>query len=186
MRAWLAKRPIQVPELKGIWLVVTAFILQWLLFQFNPLRAYATEDVVRIVLFASQILLFVFIWLNRKHKAFWILGAGLLVNFLVITLNSGLMPISPETVQKMMPNAIPGSWEIGRQLGAGKDIVLPASTTRLWFLSDRFLLPDWAPDQVAFSVGDILIAGGAFWVLWRLGANPATLLVKETLPAEEE
>jgi hypothetical protein len=38
----------------------------------------------------------------------------------------------------------------------------------LWWLSDRFLVPQWSPYRVTFSLGDIFISLGAFWLLWRL------------------
>ena len=72
------------------------------------------------------------------------------------------MPISPENVSRLVPDAIPGSWQIGSRLGTGKDIVLAVDQTRLWWLSDRFLLPLPGRD-VAFSLGDVLIAAGAFY-----------------------
>ena len=78
-----------------------------------------------------------------------------MLNLFVILLNGGMMPISPETIQHLYPNASPGAWQIGQRLGVGKDIVLTISETRLWFLSDRFTLPDWIPYRVAFSLGDV-------------------------------
>lgn len=91
------------------------------------------------------------------------------------------MPISPETVMRLMPNASPGSWSIGARLGVTKDLVLPETKTIFAFLSDRFILPNWfnsAPNGnaiAAFSIGDVVISIGAFGVLWSLG-DP----VKET------
>jgi hypothetical protein len=38
-------------------------------------------------------------------------------------------------------------------------------------LADRFLLPDWFPYKVAFSLGDILIALGIFWLLAKPGSK---------------
>lgn len=127
------------------------------------------DEWAPILLVGSQIILLVFVWINRKKPGFWMLGAGLALNFLVIVLNGGLMPISPENVRKVYPDVPADWWQVGERLGNGKDIVLTPSTTRLWFLSDRFLLPEGLGFQVAFSLGDVLIALGAFWLLWTLG-----------------
>jgi hypothetical protein len=96
-----------------------------------------------------------------------------LLNLTVIGLNGGLMPISPGTVKLLAPNAPEGSWQVGERLGTTKDIVLPIEEMKLGLLSDRFLLPDWVPYHVAFSLGDLFIALGAFWFLWSFG-NPGT------------
>jgi hypothetical protein len=88
----------------------------------------------------------------------------------VISLNGGLMPISPETLVQMAPDRPVGSWPIGSRVGNAKDVILPTPQTRLAWLSDRFLLPGWFPDQAAFSLGDVFIAIGAFWWLWESGA----------------
>lgn len=99
------------------------------------------------------------------------MAAGFFLNAVVIILNGGWMPISPEIVQKLIPNAPEGSWAVGQRLGFGKDIVLNSEDTRLGFLSDRFILPDWMNYQVAFSIGDVLIALGVIWLLWYLGGK---------------
>jgi len=117
-------------------------------------------------------LLLVFCWANRERAGFWALGLGLLLNFLVISLNGGLMPISPETLERRSPNAPAGSWQLGERLGHDKDIVLLESETRLRWLSDRFVTPAQFPYHVAFSVGDVLIAFGAFLLLWSMGGPP--------------
>jgi hypothetical protein len=79
------------------------------------------------------------------------------------------MPITPARVEALIPNAPEGFWTVGERLGIGKDIVLPVEETRMWWLSDRFLLPAWFPYRVAFSLGDVFIFLGAFWSLWLIG-----------------
>ena len=175
IRATWNKQKLNPLSLKYEWLVFVAFLPQMIAFQLPWTRTTLPEGWVRVALVSSQFLLLVFAWLNRKAPGFWLLGIGLVLNFLVITLNGGLMPISPEIVSKYLPNAPAGTWAIGERLGATKDIVLNISETRFWWLSDRFTLPNWINYAVAFSFGDILIWIGAFWLLWSLGAPQTSL-----------
>ncbi|HEX9018704.1 MAG TPA: DUF5317 domain-containing protein [Anaerolineaceae bacterium] len=170
-RAWIGKRTYRIIDLRLPGLVLFAFVPQWLAFFQTRLGYRLPDDWAPYLLVSSQVVLLVFAWLNRKQPGFLLLGSGLILNFLVIITNGGLMPISPGTVRKIYPNAPRTSWQIGKRLGSGKDIVLPAEWTNLAFLSDRWILPDWVNIQVAFSVGDVFIALGAFWLLWTLGGS---------------
>jgi hypothetical protein len=175
LRAWITNRQFVLPELQAIWLVLLAFIAQWLVFSWLPARGLVKSDAIAaVVLVSSLLLLLIFAWANRQHRAFWWLGLGLLLNLLVIVLNGGLMPISPETLSQLHPQAqSPEDWQLGRWLSNSKDIVLPEAETRLAWLSDRFLIPDWFPTKAAFSLGDVLISIGAFWLLWQAGGSSA-------------
>jgi hypothetical protein len=173
IRARRGGRRLTPPELSLTWLAVVAFIPQLLAFYLPATQELADDYLVAAGLVGSQIGLLVFAWFNRRQVGVWLLGLGLVLNLLVITLNGGLMPISPEMVEILHPNYKQFvSWEVGGRVGASKNIMLPPAETRLWFLSDRFLLP--LPKRgvvypVAFSLGDIFIAVGAFWLLWAMG-----------------
>jgi hypothetical protein len=151
-------------------LVLIAVVPQLLAFEINLTRQWIPDTAIPLILVGSQALLLVFALGNIRQPGFPLLGTGLALNLIVILANGGWMPVSPETVARIAPDASPGAWEVGRRLGNSKDLVMPAATTRLWLLSDRFAFPGWFPIQVAFSIGDVLIAAGAFWFLFSLGA----------------
>jgi hypothetical protein len=171
VRAWYGKRSFSIPDLQAIWLVLVAFLPQWLAFYLPLTRQAITEEVASISLISSQSLLLIFAWLNRKQRAFWVLGTGLVLNLLVIILNGGLMPTSPNTLAQMSQGKPGAQWSIGSRVGYSKDILLSPADMRLGWLSDRFLLPPWFPYQAAFSLGDVFIAIGAFWLLWSAGRS---------------
>jgi len=170
LRALVGKQPYRVYELKWPALVLAAFIPQYFVF-FNPnTRTQLSGNLVSILLVSSLIILLAFSLLNIHKISFLPITLGFLLNFLVIMLNGGLMPISPDTVRKLLPGQ-DAQWVVGQRLGYGKDIILQPEMTRLWFLSDRFMLPDWLQYPVAFSLGDVLIATGVIWLLWSLGGK---------------
>jgi hypothetical protein len=104
------------------------------------------------------------------------------LNLLVIAFNGGFMPISPETVARLAPDAPPETWAIGERLGSTKDLVLPAADIRLGWLSDRFVMATgFSGDRVAFSLGDVMIALGTFWLFWSLGSQGSN---KSRLPLQ--
>jgi hypothetical protein len=171
IRAWHSNHHYDIPQIRNSWLVLIAFLPQWLAFYLPVTRRSIPDHWAIVALISSQILLLIFVWENvyqqriRNRLGFWLLGIGLILNLTVILLNGGLMPINPENVTRLVPDAPPGSWQIGSRLGTGKDIVLALEQTRLWWLSDFFYLPLPGRD-VAFSVGDVFIAAGAFTTLY--------------------
>jgi hypothetical protein len=168
--------------LRSMGLVVAAMIPQLSVFGSPSARFEIPLRFAAVVLVGSQVLLLVFVWLNRQVSGFTILGIGFICNFLVIVLNGGLMPISPETATALISGTDPQAWEIGSRFGLTKDIILPRSETTLWWLSDVILLPSFFPVRAAFSVGDVLIAVGAFWSLWRQGGPKKEIGLLKFLP----
>lgn len=151
LAAWNRVR-YEAPKFHHLWLVPVAFLVQ---------RLEQSKDYPIIM---SQIMFLAFIYLNRVLPGMNSLLIGAALNFAVMAANSGRMPISPETASRLFPQENLWDYPAGTLIGA-KDILLPPEQTRFEWLADRFLPPNWLPYQFAFSLGDVFIAAGAFWLL---------------------
>jgi uncharacterized membrane protein len=154
---WAARNQVkyEAPVLHHLWLVLAAILVQ------------AWERSHSIPVIVSQLLFIGFAFQNRRHLGMKILLVGALLNFTVMSANGGFMPISFETAGRLVAPQSLLDVPAGTRFGA-KDILLPPEQTRFEQLADRFLPPAWFPYQVAFSLGDVFIAAGAFWLLaWQ-------------------
>jgi len=165
LNARIKKQAYQAPDLRLTWLAVVAFAPQFIAFYLPATRDLIPDSLAAICLVTSQILLLIFAYLNRKLIGMWVLLSGLLLNLVVISLNGGFMPISPETALNLVPAPVVRSMPLEQRFGKSKDILLLPEETHLEWLADRYLLPKWFSVQVAYSAGDILLAFGAYWML---------------------
>jgi hypothetical protein len=168
VRARLTHRTLKFAPLKWDWLVIVCVIPQLLAFYLPAVGKLIPDQIIPFIQMASMFGLVLFSLANFFTPGFWALGFGLMSNFIVITANGGWMPISVDTLQRMFPNRAADYWAIGTRLGQTKDLIMAPSDTRLAWLSDRFTLPAGLPQNVAFSVGDVFLALGAFLLLWSL------------------
>jgi len=145
-------------------LALLAFLPQALVFFVPQTGQFVSQQWAALILPLSLGILVLFVWCNRHLQGFWLLGLGLLLNLAVISANGGLMPISPETLT--IVHGEQAAELIDSRAYGSKSIVLPVEETRLEWLADRFTVPDRLPIQFAFSLGDVLLAAGAFWTLW--------------------
>jgi len=161
--------PYQTPELRHLWLVFAAFLPQFAVVYLPITRSLFPDSLVVVFLSASQIMLLAFVWLNRHIFSMLFLLCGVVLNLSVMTANGGFMPISPQTASRLVSEDALQDARSGSRFGV-KDVLLHPQETRFEWLADRFLLPIWFPYQVAFSLGDVFIALGVFWLL----ANPGS------------
>jgi uncharacterized protein DUF5317 len=90
---------------------------------------------------------------NRPMPGAWLIGVGALLNSVVILTNGG-MPVDPGTLA-LLGKAPPAD---GLHVILGPD-------TRLPFLADVLLIP---VINNIYSVGDVVLAIGGFWMVFRL------------------
>ncbi len=168
-RAMVTHRPIRPVTLQLPALLLLAFLIQAAAFQIPVTRSLISNQAASLILIGSQLALLLFVGFNLNQPGFWALGLGLGLNLLVIVINGGWMPITPETLARLNPGVPSSTWQIGERIGMSKDILIPSSGVHLEWLADRFLVPHWFPLHAAFSLGDIFIALGAGLFLWSLG-----------------
>ena len=154
-----AGRQIAAIQLRWAWLALLAALLQIPLLRapFVPTQQVAIQQLLFLL---SHLLLLVFVWQNRRLLAIQILGVGVICNLLVILLNGGFMPITPETLVRINPGTVQEQWTTGYHYARSKDVILHRDDVRLWALSDMLVLPPPFPWPTAFSLGDLLIALG--------------------------
>lgn len=152
----LAGLPMRRP-----WLALLAFGMQIYQIHEPTTMAEGLLSLHTAILVLSYLILLLFVWLNRKLLGILIVGVGLVLNFTVMLANGGYMPITLEAVTQVGHlDALP-STEPGARLRNTKDVVLPREQTRLWILSDIFVIPEPFPIPSVFSIGDVFIAAGA-------------------------
>ena len=125
--------------------------------QFVTMAAWSSGPIWahRLLHVASYGCAFAFIWLNRRLRGMGVVASGALLNFVAIVANGGVMPASAAAVRTAgLSPADPTT--------ANSMVVEGA---RLLALGDVFALPSRLPVANVFSVGDVVIAVGAFVVV---------------------
>ena len=135
----------------------------------------------RLVFPASYVLLAAFVVLNWRRVSFLVIGAGLLLNFLVIVTNGGLMPISATNLEAGGLGDKLVELELGDSVPQTKNVLLDESDTHLRLLSDRLTWGSPGPFPV-FSIGDAVIGAGLIILLTEL-LLPVVLRVSQDRPS---
>ena len=154
-----------------------AFLPQFFTLYLPATRTRVPDGLAAAMLIFSLVLLLVFCWFNRELSGVWMLALGLSCNLLVMAANGGFMPISTQTASRLVPPETLAVLKNGDRFGYKDTLLLPGQTRLAW-LSDHFLPPERFPYQVAISLGDGMIAVGAFWLMVTQGKPLETQQVK--------
>ncbi len=147
-------------------LAVVAFAAQALFIYQTPSRkAIGVWGWQELIFVGSHLLLLVTVWANRHLEGVRLIGLGLLLNLVVMVTNGGWMPITPEALIKVGHAGLVPSLASGMRIYSSKNMLLSPQETKLWLLSDVFVLPRPFPVPSVFSVGDVLVALGAFFLI---------------------
>jgi len=139
-------------------LAIAAFLIQYILVFFGERGSNLFLNSGVYLHIFSYLLLLVAIWYSRSIRGMKTIGAGVLVNFIVILSNGGRMPVSVDALSKtglddMLPLLKSKAYAI-------HTILVPSS--RLKFLSDIIPLPPPYPSPRVLNIGDIIMAIGVF------------------------
>jgi len=119
------------------------------------------------------------VWLNRHLWGMILVGAGSVLNALVIFANGGRMPVAAQALARA------GIGDLVQYLAAGRSGThgLMGAGTHLRWLGDIFAMPPWSFRPAAFSIGDMLIGIGIMLVMIRLMGAPRPWWRRSTSPA---
>lgn len=129
-------------RLRAWWLLFVGFGMQVVAAFLNAEQA----DLATALVLLSYLPLMVVVLLNRDDAGMWIAGIGILMNFTVIVVNSG-MPVLPASVELAGGSA--------SDFALDAKHVLLTTETRLPFLGDIIPLPG-----NVISLGDVFLAVG--------------------------
>ncbi len=137
---------------RHMWLVLGAYGLQTIaVAQWR----WVPDGGRGVINLSSYAIAFGFLWLNRRIPGMAVLAAGAALNALVIGLNGGVLPAS---ARALVAAGLPTH---AARFTNSTVLAHP----RLGFLGDVFWVPKGVPFSNVFSVGDALIAAGAFAVV---------------------
>lgn len=164
LRGGTIKRLAHLP-LRWSWLAIILFAAQvYLIFWPEP-RAQGLLSPRALIMILSYLILIFVAWSNRSLPGVKVILLGILLNSLVIVANGGFMPVAPQTLTRVGHTHLVATLESGARVAMSKDVLLWPEQTRLWFLSDVFVIPERYPLAGSFSLGDMLIACGVFILL---------------------
>lgn len=148
-------------QVKGLFLAVLVVAAQYGSQYAADLGLEWIRNIGPYIYIASLLLLLAVIWMNRQNPALVLLGVGIFLNALAITVNGGKMPVSLDALESL------GLPEYADMLRSGRVITHQPLTpeARLAFLTDVIVFPRPYLSSKVISIGDIVLALGALWYL---------------------
>ncbi|MDQ6600391.1 DUF5317 domain-containing protein [Bacillus salipaludis] len=120
-------------------------------------------EVSGSIYIAVYVIGLLFLWMNRKNPGFLLILAGVFLNFLVMVMNGGRMPVSPEAATVLDPSYVTALKE-----GLYAKHTMLTSSTHLGILGDIIPITKPYPRTQIISIGDIIMNIGIFFFIQHL------------------
>lgn len=120
----------------------------------------------RMILYViAYLLLFIALFFNMQFKCMWLIMIGAIANFAAIMLNGGSMPIDMKLVEA---NGFQNMLKSIKMGALPQYIPLEKTGKYIGYLGKRLSMPDLYPIKQIFSIGDLFIALGVFFLIQKL------------------
>ena len=134
-----------------------------------------SNDLFAATIVVTYVALVIIAVVNRALPGARVMALGILLNLLVMVANGGLMPISPEIIQRAgrfepwkVGDGLPGT-----RLTQSKDVLRLPEDTWFEFLADRYWTGLPGRLGIIFSIGDVvLLAGMCFFIVRTMTTLP--------------
>lgn len=156
-------------KLKWGWVFPLLLVIQLIVFVFQNKIKFLGQ-VSGFIYIAVYVLGLLFLFMNRKNPGFIFILIGVFLNFLVMVINGGRMPVSIDAASVLEPGYV----EALKQSLYAKHQML-TSSTKLGFLGDIIPLSDPYPRTQIISIGDVIMNIGVFVFIQYLMLNHPAL-----------
>ncbi len=162
-----ALRGLSRLQLVAGWMFPALLLFQFVFFYFQG-RNEALQQYTGISIMAIYVIGLLFIALNRKQPGFKTILVGVFLNFIVMALNGGAMPVSLEAAATLGPqfvDVLQNNDVVFKHAKLMEDTLLP-------FLGDIIPIVAPYPREMVISIGDIVMNVGIFLFLQKVMTEP--------------
>jgi len=156
-------RNLESIHLNKVYLLFISFLIELvlsLILRYNvyPFTSFVSKNYF-ILHLSIYLFIFFFFICNFHYRYLRVIILGITLNFIVIILNNGLMPVS---IDMAINHNYTESIDLLKNGYIAGHTVLNKETTPLWILGDIINIPHPYPFPQTISIGDVIISIGMF------------------------
>ncbi|KAG3106602.1 DUF5317 domain-containing protein [Paenibacillus sp. UMB7766-LJ446] len=153
-------------KLRGGWIFPVLLLAQFFIFYLQE-RLDWVASINGYLFAAVYVTGLAFLWLNRHYKGFTLIWIGVFLNFIVMAVNGGRMPVSVDASAVLGPYYV----DMLREGGAVSKHYMMDASTHLSFLGDIIPLSSPYPRTQVISIGDVVMNIGIFLFIQYMMVN---------------